>query len=131
MKPDSLICVPGQRLCLLDKEHVAGQGTYERAGYIYATLAGVVDVVEKNGVQVKKLPLFFLLIFITKFVFQVVEVHIPSGENTVVPAQGDIVTAQVTIITQQYCRFVDLKTMRESAIFIDLGVQLNVLVIQF
>lgn len=30
--------------------------------------------------------------------------HIPGGENTVVPAQGDIVTAQVTIVTQQFCR---------------------------
>lgn len=53
MKPSPLICVPGQRLCLIDKQHVSGQGTYERGGYIYATLAGVVDVVEKNGIQVK------------------------------------------------------------------------------
>lgn len=34
---------------------------------------------------------------------QVVEVH-GSGEQTIVPAQGDIVTAQVNIITQQYCK---------------------------
>lgn len=52
MKPNSLICVPGQRLCLLDKQHVAGQGTYDRGGYIYSMLAGIVDVVDKNGVQV-------------------------------------------------------------------------------
>lgn len=45
--------------------------------------------------------------FSCDFTVQVVEVHIPSGENTVVPAQGDIVTAQVTIITQQFCRFVN------------------------
>lgn len=82
---DPLICVPGQRLCVLDQTHVSGQGTYERGGYIYSQLAGVVDIVENDGVQV-------------------VEVHVPGGENTVVPAQGDIVTAQVTIITQQFCK---------------------------
>lgn len=58
MKPDALICVPGQRLCLLDKQHVAGQGTYEREGYIYATLAGVIDVVDRNGVQVKTINFY-------------------------------------------------------------------------
>lgn len=61
MKPDPLICVPGQRLCLLDKQHAAGQGTYERGGYIYATLAGVVDVVDKNGVQVQFISFFSTL----------------------------------------------------------------------
>lgn len=85
MKTDTLVCVPGQRLCLLDKSHMSGQGTYERSGYIYSSLAGIVDVVDKDGVQV-------------------VEVRVPGGENTVVPTQGDIVTAQVTIITQQFCK---------------------------
>lgn len=85
MKTDTLVCVPGQRLCLLDKTHMSGQGTYERGGYIYSSLAGIVDVVDKDGVQV-------------------VEVRVPGGENTVVPTQGDIVTAQVTIITQQFCK---------------------------
>lgn len=80
-----LICVPGQRLCLLDKTHMSGQGTYERGGYIYSTLAGVVEVIEKDGVQT-------------------VEVHVPGGESTVVPAPGDIVTAQITLITQQFCK---------------------------
>lgn len=81
---DLMICLPGQRLSLCDKTHVAGQGTYERQGYIYSMLAGIVDVVAKDGVQI-------------------VEVH-SKGEQTLVPAQGDIVTAQVTIITQQFCK---------------------------
>lgn len=79
-----MICLPGQRLSLCDKTHVAGQGTYERQGYIYSMLAGCVDVISKDGVQI-------------------VEVH-TKGEQTLVPAQGDIVTAQITIITQQYCK---------------------------
>ncbi|KAJ8956054.1 hypothetical protein NQ318_016504 [Aromia moschata] len=84
MAGELLICVPGQRLCLCDKVYTSGQGTYERQGYIYSQLAGYVDIVEKDGVKI-------------------VEVH-TSGEQTVVPAQGDIVTAQVNIITQQYCK---------------------------
>ncbi|KAI4471617.1 5' exoribonuclease csl4-related [Holotrichia oblita] len=79
-----LICVPGQRLCLLDKTHVNGHGTYERQGYIYSSLAGLVNVTTKDGIDV-------------------VEVH-SIGEQTIIPAQGDIVTAQVTILTQQFCK---------------------------
>jgi exosome complex RNA-binding protein Rrp4 len=48
----------GQRLCLADKEHISGCGTYERNGYIYSTLAGVVKVVKEEGVFI------FYLIFI-------------------------------------------------------------------
>ncbi|CAH0549208.1 unnamed protein product [Brassicogethes aeneus] len=84
MKNEPLLCLPGQRLCLSDKTHTSGQGTYERQGYIYSMLAGTVDIVEKDGVQI-------------------VEVH-TKGEQTIVPVQGDIVTAQVYIITQQFCK---------------------------
>lgn len=46
-----LICVPGQRLCLSDENTIAGQGTYERHGYIYSMLAGVVVIAEKEKVN--------------------------------------------------------------------------------
>lgn len=46
------ICVPGQRLCLSDDNTIAGQGTYERQGYIYSMLAGVVVVREKETVNI-------------------------------------------------------------------------------
>ncbi|CAG9861677.1 unnamed protein product [Phyllotreta striolata] len=78
------LCLPGQRLCLSDKTYTAGQGTYERQGYIYSQLAGCVDIVDKDNIKV-------------------VEVH-TTGEQTVIPAQGDIVTAQVSVITQQYAK---------------------------
>lgn len=84
MVNSKLICIPGQRLCLADKTHVSGQGTYERQGYIYSMLSGTVDVISKDNVEI-------------------VEVH-SAGEQTLVPAQGDIVTAQVHIITQQFCK---------------------------
>lgn len=45
-----LICVPGQRLCLSDENTVAGQGTYERQGYIYSMLAGFVIISDKEKV---------------------------------------------------------------------------------
>lgn len=48
---DEILCLPGQRLCLSEEATVAGQGTYERGGYIYATLAGSVQVKEKDKVS--------------------------------------------------------------------------------
>lgn len=65
MNEKSLICVPGQRLCLSDKTHVTGHGTYERQGYIYSTLAGVVDVVDKDGVCYILIVLFTFLLVIS------------------------------------------------------------------
>lgn len=45
-----LCCFSGQRLCLADKEHIVGAGTYERHGYIYSTLAGIVNIVKEEKV---------------------------------------------------------------------------------
>lgn len=50
-KTDELICVPGQRLCLSDESTVSGEGTFERQGYIYSLLAGVVRISEKDKVK--------------------------------------------------------------------------------
>ncbi|XP_060532705.1 exosome complex component CSL4 [Cylas formicarius] len=84
MKNEPLICLPGQRLSICDETYTAGRGTYERQGYIYSTLAGTVDIVDKDGIKV-------------------IEVH-RTGEQTVIPGQGDVVTAQVDFITQQYAK---------------------------
>lgn len=84
MSSEHPICLPGQRLCLCSNNYASGHGTYERQGYIYSQLAGYVDIVERDNVKI-------------------VEVH-TTGEQTIVPAQGDIVTAQVYIITQTYAK---------------------------
>ncbi|KAK9876402.1 hypothetical protein WA026_012713 [Henosepilachna vigintioctopunctata] len=84
MEKQNLICLPGQRLSLCDKTHTSGKGTYDRRGYIYSNISGIVDVVIKDGIKI-------------------LEVHSP-GLQTIVPAQGDVVTAQISIITQQYCK---------------------------
>lgn len=52
-KKSDLICVPGQRLCLSDENTVSGEGTYERQGYIYSLLAGVVNISQKDKVSVQ------------------------------------------------------------------------------
>lgn len=40
---DPVVCFPGDRICALSEQHIAGVGTYERSGYIYASLAGIVE----------------------------------------------------------------------------------------
>ncbi|CAG9770376.1 unnamed protein product [Ceutorhynchus assimilis] len=84
MKNEPLICLPGQRLSICDEIYTAGQGTYRRQGYIYSMLAGTVEIVQKDDLKV-------------------IEVH-RRGEQTVIPSQGDVVTAQVYLINQQYAR---------------------------
>lgn len=81
---DLLVCIPGQRLCLCDKKHISGQGTYEKQGYIYSQLAGLVQIVEKEGLRT-------------------IEVH-STTEQSLVPQQGDVVTALVVVINQQFAR---------------------------
>lgn len=46
-----LVCVPGQRLCLADEATISGSGTYERLGYIYAQLAGTVELRTRDNVR--------------------------------------------------------------------------------
>jgi len=80
----SIICVPGQRLCLANENTVAGSGTYERQGYIYSMLAGVVVVAEKEKSKI-------------------VEVE-TLGNQTIVPVPGDIITARITVLNQRYAK---------------------------
>lgn len=63
---------------------MSGQGTYELQGYIHSCLAGFVNIVDKEGLKI-------------------IEVQRP-GAQTIIPSQGDVVTAQITIINQQFCR---------------------------
>lgn len=92
MSNGPLVCLPGQRLSTCDQTYTCGQGTYQRQGYIYSMLAGTVDIVDRNGVKV-------------------VEVH-SSGEQTVIPAQGDIVTAQVITKISHINRVKPKETLR-------------------
>lgn len=43
--------IPGQRLCLSDKQNLPGPGTYEQQGYIYSKLAGTVELIKDENVQ--------------------------------------------------------------------------------
>ncbi|XP_065364009.1 exosome complex component CSL4 [Calliphora vicina] len=84
VKHSNLICLPGQRLCLSDENTIAGQGTYERMGYIYATLAGTVNIREHDN---------------CKFI----EVQC-AGNQTIVPVAGDVVTARVLQVNQRFAK---------------------------
>ncbi|KAI9575180.1 exosome complex component CSL4-like [Glossina fuscipes] len=84
MKYSNLICLPGQRLCLSDEKTAAGHGTYERKGYIYATLAGSVILKEKDSCKI-------------------IEVE-GAGNRTIVPLAGDVVTARILQVNQRFAK---------------------------
>lgn len=83
-KVPEIICVPGQRLSVADKENLPGSGTYEQLGYIYSKLAGFVKVIKEKEINR-------------------IEVHTVM-EQSIVPAPGDIVTAMITLVNQRMCK---------------------------
>lgn len=48
---DPIVCFPGDRLCATSENTIAGTGTYERSGYIYASLAGIVETKTEEKVK--------------------------------------------------------------------------------
>lgn len=67
-------------------------------------LAGIVQIVPKDNVSFLN---FNITTNITGIKFQVKVIEVEScNEQTLVPTQGDIVTAIVMLITQQYCKCV-------------------------
>lgn len=48
---EPIICLPGDRLCASNENTIAGVGTYERAGYIYSSLAGILETKTENKVS--------------------------------------------------------------------------------
>lgn len=103
-KKEELVCIPGQRLCLSDENTVSGEGTYERQGYIYSLLAGVVRISDKD--KVNNLSNGIHRIYVDKmFVFQSKIIEVKTlGNQTIVPVAGDIVTARVTVINQRFAK---------------------------
>lgn len=83
-KQDFIVCVPGQRLCILDKTNIPGPGTFEQQGYIYSKLAGIVKLIQADNTRT-------------------IEVH-GITEQSIIPAPGDIVTAMVTLVNQRFCK---------------------------
>ncbi|XP_075986553.1 exosome component 1 Csl4 isoform X2 [Anticarsia gemmatalis] len=79
MKDLGKVCIPGMRLSLLNNENIAGPGTYELRGYIYASLAGVLKT-EKDENNTT-----------------VISVDSPKTPS-ILPKTGDIVTAKVTVV---------------------------------
>ncbi|XP_034666732.1 exosome complex component CSL4 [Drosophila subobscura] len=82
---DTIVCLPGERLCRIEDNVVLGIGTYEQNGYIYASKSGVVNI-EEPGENC-----------------QVVSVHKP-GFHLTIPATGDVVTARVLVTTPKFAK---------------------------
>ncbi|XP_053694804.1 exosome complex component CSL4 [Sabethes cyaneus] len=82
----SYICYPGQRLCAMTEYTVGGEGTYEKLGYLHASLSGVVRIRKQHKNNYISVASF--------------------GSKTVVPVVGDVVTAKVTIINQRFAKCV-------------------------
>lgn len=103
----NFICVPGQRLCAVTEYTVGGEGTYEKLGYLHASLSGVVRIRKRKKVSVccwncdlKKCKKKF-------FFSQNNHISVASfGSKTVVPVMGDVVTAKITVINQRFAKCV-------------------------
>ncbi|KXJ80583.1 hypothetical protein RP20_CCG024456 [Aedes albopictus] len=80
------ICVPGQRLCAVSEYTVGGEGTYEKLGYLHASLSGVVKIRKRHKNNYISVASF--------------------GSKTVVPVVGDVVTAKITVINQRFAKCV-------------------------
>lgn len=50
---ETIVCFPGDRICATNENTIAGAGTYERLGYIYASLAGIVETKTQEKVSDK------------------------------------------------------------------------------
>lgn len=49
-----IACFPGDRICASNENTIAGTGTYERSGYIYSSLAGIVETKTQEKVSGKQ-----------------------------------------------------------------------------
>ncbi|XP_053205402.1 exosome complex component CSL4-like [Panonychus citri] len=80
-----MFCVPGDRLSVADEKNLGGRGTFIKGSYIYAALAGKVNVNQNEEMNI-------------------VEVVSCGGITRKVPLTGDIVTCQIDKVTSTQCK---------------------------
>lgn len=81
---DDLICIPGQRIMKLEENIITGDGTYERGGFVYANISGVLKF-RKND--------------------KTTYIDVISPKNkTILPIPGDVVTCKVQVINQRFAK---------------------------
>lgn len=83
--------LPGMRICAQEDHYQSGSGTYALHGYIYSSLAGILQL--QPVISVPNAATNPQSRTSTQDLVSV-EVHSP-GEQTVIPAVGDVVTAKV------------------------------------
>lgn len=74
---EDLICIPGQRIMKLEENVITGDGTYERGGFVYSNISGLIKFQKNEN--------------ITK-----IEVISPKTK-TILPLPGDVVTCRVQV----------------------------------
>ncbi|CAG2224562.1 GALC [Mytilus edulis] len=79
------ICVPGQRICHIENGTTAGNGTYQRNGFIYSSIAGYLKTDKTDDGQV------------------LIEVKRDIEQNAV-PSVDAVVTARVTNVNPRFCK---------------------------
>lgn len=62
---EKYICFPGQRLCAMTEYTVGGEGTYEKLGYLHASLSGVVRIRKHHKVVLT----FFMRDYSLQFIY--------------------------------------------------------------
>ncbi|KAG5684929.1 hypothetical protein PVAND_014137 [Polypedilum vanderplanki] len=81
---EEIAAFPGQRICVANENTISSTGTYERLGYIYSSLAGIVETKDEDKNKIISVR--------------------ASGQKTVLPMVGDVVTARVEIVNQRFAK---------------------------
>lgn len=98
-----VVCFPGQRICAANDSTIAGLGTYERLGYIFASLAGIVETTTQDKVKISCFSFISLKYHSRSLQNNIISVK-ALGNKTILPVVGDIVTARVEIVNQRFAK---------------------------
>ncbi len=82
MDSEDLICVPGQRIIKSEENIITGDGTYERGGFVYANISGVLKFRKTDKITY-------------------IDVISPKNK-TILPIPGDVVTCRVQVSCTSY-----------------------------
>lgn len=78
------ICIPGQRICPMTEDTISGDGTYERGGFVYANISGILQLRKEDKLTY-------------------IDVISPRMK-TILPIPGDVVTCRVQVINQRMAK---------------------------
>lgn len=83
-KDDFNICIPGQRIMKLEENIITGDGTFERGGFVYSNISGVLKFRRSDKITY-------------------VDVISPKNK-TILPIPGDVVTCRIDVLNQRFAK---------------------------